>query len=692
LAQTIETLENMPRGEDGKLSAYGQAERWALEFNAAKEKLKPWHTQAEKILDRYLDERAASDAGESRLNLFTANIETQHSMLYGQVPKCSASRRFADSQDDVARVAGEMLERICNTDIERDGASYASAIGHSLEDRLLPGFGFATVRYEVETEQVPETPAITEPCPMCGGKGLVEQPSLMADAISATDCEHCQGTGTHELAPAVPATERKSWENVETDYHYWRDVLWSPARTFEQWRWGAWKAPLTRDALIKRFGHSKDKENPGVGDLVPLNTKTGDKGNADAVKADPFARADVWEIWSKPSNEEDGIGRVYWYVEGFDRVLDMKDDPLQLADFFPFPAPMIARPTTRSYVPRPDFVIAQDLYNEIDTLSTRINLLEKAIRVAGIYDKTSPEVAKLLTDAGFNKLYPADNMAAFVEKGGMKGAVDWFPLEQVVAAVGILTEKRAEKIGLLQQVTGWSDIMRGQSNPNETLGAQKLKTRFGGVRVERFQKEFAGFASGLLQKKAEIISKHYDVETIIERSNVLNTPDAQHAQAAAQLIKDKIAEYRVEVKPEAISLTDFAQMKEERVEVVGALAQLFTAMAPLVQQGGPPAAKFCLKIGKWVLAGTKGSSEMEGEFDRFVDEVEQMAQQPKPPDPALMAKQAESKAKVQGAQMDMQVKKLETEAHVIKAQTDMRKAAFEASLPPRPMNGPPTQG
>ena len=44
-------------------------------------------------------------------------------------------------------------------------------------------------------------------------------------------------------------------------------------------------------------------------------------------------------------------------------------------------------------------------------------------------------------------------------------------------------EKRAEKIALIQQVTGWSDIMRGQSNPNETLGAQKLKTRFGGVLV-----------------------------------------------------------------------------------------------------------------------------------------------------------------------------------------------------------------
>lgn len=662
MAQTIETLENLPRGEDGQLTPFGQAERWALEFSAARERLKKWHTRGEKILDRYLDERASSEADDSRLNLFTANVETQHSMLYGQVPASTASRRFADSQDDVARVAGEMLERHINTDIEKDGSSFASALGYCLEDRLLPGLGFATVRYEVRFEKVPEQPAQMAPCD-CGGM---------------PDCPACKGAGEVELAPAVPETERKAWENVETDYHYWKDVLWSPCRTFEDARWFAWCAPLTRQALNERFGEE-------IGKLVPLNAKTGQKGNADAVKADPWSRADVWEIWSKEDKA------VYWYVEGFDRVLDEKPDPLGLDNFFPFPKPMMARPTTRSFLPRPDFAIAQDLYNEIDTLSTRINLLEKAVRLAGAYDKNAPEVAKILTDTGFNKLYPAENWAALAEKGGLKGVVDWFPLEQVVAAIGVLTEKRAEKIGLLQQVTGWSDIMRGQSNPNETLGAQKLKTRFGGVRVERFQKEFAGFASGLLKLKAEIIAKHFDPQTIIERSNVLNTQDAQYAEQAAQLIKDEYAQYRVEVKPEAISLTDFAQMKEERVEVVTALSGLFSAAAPVVQAAGPMAAPFFLELGKWLIAGTKGSSEMEGIFDKFVEKAEQAAMAPKPPqqDPKAMAAQVKAKADIQKAGMDMQVKKLETQAHVIKAQTDIQKAQAMAVIPPRPTNGFP---
>lgn len=623
MPQPVESTEGFPRGKDGKLTPQGQAQRWALEFAAARAGLKKWHPQAEKIVDRYLDERTTADSGESRLNLFTANVETQHAMLFGKVPSADVARRFDDPSDDVARVAAEMWERLLSPLSSSD--PYCAALGYVLEDRLLVGFGFATVRYELETEAEsdPET-----------GEGLIDE--------------------------AGEPVEKKTWENVATDYHYWKSVLWSPARTFEEWRWGSWCSPMTRADLVKRFGED-------VGNRVPMNAKTGKKGDPDAAKLDPWSRADVWEIWCKEDKS------VYWYVEGFDRILDERPDPLGLDDFFPFPKPMIARATTRNFVPRPDFVVAQDLYNEIDKLSTRIGLLEDAIRVAGVYDKASPEVARLLSDAGFNKMYPAEDWGALAAKGGFKGSVDWFPLEQVVAAIGVLTEKRVEKIGLLQQVTGWSDIMRGQSNANETLGAQKMKAGYGSVRVARFQGEFARFATDLQRLRAEIISKHFDASTIIERSNVKNTADARYAEPAAQLIKDKLASYRIEVKPENINLTDYAQLKQERAEVVTALGGLMSAMTPLIQTGGPPAAEFALAAGAWLMAGVKGGDSLEAEFDNFRAKVQQMAAQPKPPpppDPKVEAAKVKAQVDIQKAGMDM---KVATAEH----QMDMTKLAAE---------------
>jgi hypothetical protein len=630
--QTIETAEIFTRGPDGKLTPHGQAERWVMEFSAARDRLKKWHAQGEKILDRYLDERNRDSVDESRLNLFSANVETQHAMLFGKVPSADVARRFEDPADDVARVAAEMWERILSPLSGDD--PYVVALGYVLEDRLLPGFGFACARYEVETEP-------------------------------ATD----EATGEPLLDEQGQPVEKKTRESVETDYHYWKDVLWSPCRTFELSRWFAWSAEMTRADLVKRFGEV-------IGNQVPMNAKTGKKGEADAAKADPWSRAVVWEIWCKEDRT------VYWYVEGFGRVLDEKPDPLELDGFYPFPKPLVARATTRNFLPRPDFVLAQDLYNEIDNLTTRINLLEKAVRVAGVYDKASPEVAKLLTEAGFNKLYPAENWMALAEKGGLKGIVDWFPLEQVVAAIGVLTEKRVEKIGLLQQVSGWSDIMRGQSNANETLGAQKMKAGYGSVRVERLKGEVARFATDLQRIRAEIIAKHYDVATIVERSNVMNTPDARFAEQAAQLIKNKLAAYRIEVKPESINLTDYAQLKQERAEVITALGGLMSAMTPLIQAGGPPAAEFALAAGSWLLAGVKGGDSLEAEFDNFRAKMQALASQPKPPpppDPKVMAAEAEAKAKVQGAQIDMQTKTLDAKVHVMKTQADITKIQAQAA-------------
>jgi hypothetical protein len=165
--------------------------------------------------------------------------------------------------------------------------------------------------------------------------------------------------------------------------------------------------------------------------------------------------------------------------------------------------------------------------------------------------------------------------------------------------------------------------------------------------------------------KAEIIAQHYDVQTIIDRSNVMLTPDKDMAQQAAEFLKSHLAHYRIEVKPEAVALNDYATMKQERVEVIGALSQLFAAAQPVLAAVGPVAAPLFLELAKWTIAGTKGSAQMEGVFDRFVKQ----AAAPKPPpqpDPKAQADIAKAKASVQTAQIGVQ-----------KAQIDLQGSAAE---------------
>lgn len=610
--------------------SFGWAQRWQRELDSARKAFEKTHAQGARIVQIFRDERTSEQEAESRWNLFSSNVELQRSLLFGQNPRSNVSRMFGDAQDDTARVAGEILERLINTDIERYGDGYAPTLDNDLNDWLLAGMGIARVRYEAEWETVPGTPPVLD-----------------------------ESTGA-ELSPAVPNTERKTFEDAPIDYIHWRDVLWGQTRTWPP-PWLAFKNEMPKEALEKRFDTPelvKARGGLAITPLVPLR-KSG-KAEEDTREPDPWSRADVWEIWSYQHRT------VFWFVLGMDRLLDSKPDPLGLPGFYPAPRPLLANVTTDTFMPRPDYVLAQDLYREIDTVSTRITLLERAVRVVGVYDKSNPALAKMLSEACQNEMIPLDGWAAFMEKSGVKGAVDWLPLEQIVSALGVLRDYRRELADQLYQVTGVSDIMRGQATQaGATATEQRAKTRFGSVRMDAKQREFARFASDLLRLKGQIIAQHFDAQTILQRCNCENTPDAELAPQAVELIKSDVARFRIEVKPEAISMQDFSALKSDRMEMLTGISTYLTAAAPLMQQ--EPAAKpMLLEILQWTIAGMRGASTIEGVIDRAVSAAQQAAQAPQPappPDPKLLVQQMKGAA-------DLQKVQAETESRVVELQTE----------------------
>lgn len=603
-------------------------QRWAVEFEAARKDVSKWHSRGAKIVARFKDERTAQEKAESRWNLFSSNVQTQLALLYGQVPRVDVSRRFGDAEDDVARVAATVLERVLNTDIESPTDTYAQALWHALQDRLLPGMGVCRIRYEREEEVVP---------------GL--------DAVL--------GEAGEEIAPAVPESMKLKSERVHVDYVPWRNHLWSPAETFDQVRWWAFASDMSRAQLKQRFG--------AVADLVPLNAAKGDADSTrDAAKQTPWGRARVWEIWDKESRS------VVWYVEGFSKLLDMKDDPFELDGFWPMARPMVANATTDSMIPTPDFSLAQDLYNEIDDLSTRIKLLQKAVNVRGAYDATNKGLQRLLSEASSNELVPVEGFAAFMEKGGIAGAIAWMPIDQLTSALTELTRQRLELKAALFEITGMSDIMRGQSEATErTATEQSIKARFGSVRMQALQSDFARFASELQRLKAEVMAKFYAPETLLELSNIEMTPDRALAPQAVELLQSRFGLYRVEVKPEAVSLADFAAMRSEASEFVAGVSQFLQAAAPLVE-AVPGAGPALLELLGLVMARFHGFDGAEGIIDRAVAQLQQQQAaaaanpQPPAPDPKLQAAQLKAQADMQKVQLEHQadMQRLQAEAQL----------------------------
>lgn len=615
------------------------ARKWQVELNASKRWLAPFHRSARACEKAYIDQADSVstlgnvNASDGKVNLFWANVQVTLSAIYGRMPVASVERKFKDFEDDVARVAGIMMQRMLNGDIEREHDDTHAAMRDGVQDRFVSGLGQVWVRYDFEAEDF-EEPAID---PATG------QPMVGEDG-----------------QPVMVRGERIINEEAEVDYVYWDDFRYSPCRRWRECRWVGRRVFMSEPKLQKRF-----KLTPQQLGMIPMQTRTPDGSDAggdtqdDVLKATPFKQAAVWEIWDRDGNY------VCWYVEGCSFVLDRRQDPLQLEDFFPCPQPIVATTLTKAFRPRPDYAMAQDLYRALDRINAKLSHLTDAVKAAGVYDKNAAPVKTLLTTAVENALVPVDNWSTFVEKGGMKGVVDWLPIEAFVNAIGQLTQRKDKLQHDLYEVLGISDIMRGASFASETATAQKLKVQYGGARLSNLQNEVARFVSAVMRIRANIICKHFQPDTIRRRSLIDHTPDAAVADQAIAMLRDfGTAMFRVTVTSDSLAAPDWAAEKEARTEFLGATSNYLMAAAPMVQQN-PMVGSFLMKLLQWAAAGFKGAQTIEGILDDAARQLEQLAQQPATP-----------------AQPTAEDRKNEAQAN--KAQAEADRTAKETALMPLP--------
>jgi Skp family chaperone for outer membrane proteins len=611
----IESLEQY------ETDARAKRNRWIAEIQYAEKEKEKFSEQGRKVGKRYLDERDDVSALDKKFNIFYANTEILKSALYTNLPKIAVSRRFSDPDDDVARVAARMLQRNLEQDLDEAHCDFDECLRNCVQDLLIPGLATAWLRMEVETEQ---------------------------RNIEATVVDGM------EIAPAIDYEEVIEQE-VYIDYVHWDDFIWSPAKVWAEVRWMGRKVFLTRDELVKRFGEEKGKK-------IPLDHKPAYRSGAldNTPKNEVFQQACIYEIWDKQSK------KAIWVSKSCEELLDEQDDPLEIENFFPCPRPMVANTTTSNTVPKCDYVMFQDQYTELDTVNTRIQALIQACKVVGVYDRGAGPIQRMLQEGVDNTLIPVDNWAMFAEKGGVKGVIDWLPLDTVVRALERLEKNREDIKQQIYELTGIADIVRGSTKASETLGAQELKAKFAGVKIQSRQQQVTDFATHILRIKAQIICKHFTDKFILQRSNIDKTQDAPLAEAAIQLLKDHAAsEWQIKIEPDSMARVDYAQDRQEYNELMNTVVAFMEKLVPAVNSA-PFIAPFMMELLKHIVSKFRVGREVESSLDGMIKAATQMMNTPKPPppDPAMIKAQAEVGALQQKTQAGLQATAMKTAAEI----------------------------
>jgi len=492
------------------------------------------------------------------------------------------------------------------------------------------------------------------------------------------------------------------------------DFLHEPARKWSECGWVARRAYITRENGVQRFGD----------DFIDAKTEVMGEKRDDEYQSTQ-KKAQVWEIWSKTEN------KVVWVTDGVDTVLDESGPLFDVKGFFPCPQPAYATIERGTLLPIPDFVYYRDQVDEINELTERISALSESLRMKGFYAAGTSDVGEAIETAMAQTnskavLVPISNFAAL---GGtaLKDSIVWLPVTEVATVIEQLVMLRRQLIEDVYEITGLSDIMRGVTDAQETLGAQNLKAQFGSIRVREKQNELIRIARDIIRMKGEIYAETMPVEELAQMAGMQLPTDEQIAQQVQQIMQRaeqaamQAQQSGQQIPPEAlqqaqqqiqaqvqklkqtVTINQIGQLlanqrtrpfsleietdstiapneeleKQNRIDLLTAMGGFMGQALPLIE-AKPEAAELVGEMLRFGAGAFRSNREMGQVIDDFVEKMKGGTAQPD--DGANKAEMAKVQAEQQRMQADMQIKQQELQLRAQEMQSKQAEAQEAAKV------------
>lgn len=601
--------------DEFKSSPEGKYNRWIAELETSRKDKEHWVNDVKKIIERYRDDRKMDTAAYKRAkyNILWSNLDTLKPALYSKTPKPQVERRFKDS-DPLGRAAAQILERACEYSVQAE--TFDPVMKAVRNDWLLSGLGTAWIRYETYFNQVPKRiyPDATD-----------DAEKLIHEYVQAGREIKYEGTRAY-FESDDDFEEELGFEEVFVDHVRWDRFHFSPASCWEEVRWVAKEVEMSKEELKDRFGEkAKDISLEGYSDEHYESSFTDEPKEL-------FKKARVFEIWDKEKK------KVTWICKGHKEILDEIDDPLNLRGFFPCPRPLCATQTSETFLPIPDYKMYEDQARELDNLTGRIELILQAVRVAGVYNARyqNEGLGRMVQEKAENTLVPLNDWMSFAEDGGLEGVMDFMPLEPMVNSLRELYQAREIIKKDLYEITGLSDIFRGQTHPRETASAQQIKGQFATLRLQDRQAEMQRFARDCVALIGEVISEHFAPQTLylMSGTGMIDDPNPKQLfdKAVSLLRNDTLRTFQIDIETDSTLEIDRIEEKRSRGEFLSALSQAVERMTPMVQSSPELAPAFFEGI-KFFIRGHKAGRNLESAIEASMAQFQQKIANPAPPPP-----------------------------------------------------------
>lgn len=557
---------------------------------------------------------------ENKHNIFWSSIETLKPFLYFKQPKPYVERKEKTS-DQVASTACQIVEKALEWDLGQ--FDFDGVIKYVRNDFLLSGMGLCYEKYSPTFKKIIQEVAVEQ-----NGELLTEQTEL----------------------------EILDSEKVETMYIDPVDLIADSEKVgiWEDCTWVARCIYMTREEVINQFGKQ-------FKDFLIIDDEE-----------DPKKDTKVYQIWDKANKQ------TIYITKDCPEILRKDEDILKVDGFYPFPKPIYATITNDSLIPVPDYSEIKVMLKELDGITSRMRNVMKAIKVSGAYDNSFPELRDILSKD--TTLVSLSDFKKLREVGGINGVINFAPIEQYITALQALSQRKAELVQNIYEITGVSDIMRGNSDPNETATAVTKKTNFGTLRNQDRQNDMQRFITDLLKIKAEMICEQFTPETL---AGFVKDKDPQVVMAAIQLLKtDKMRGMVLGIETD----TSFNQSEDmQKINEAITLIHTMITNAFQVVSAQPLLLPLYRQMIETVVVTLPNARQYEPVIEQAFTQIQQQLSQPQPEQPNIELE----KIKVEREKMQIdammtqasnEIKKQENQIEFLKLQQEAGKDLDDSFL------------
>ncbi|MGB1373819.1 MAG: hypothetical protein ACPG6R_11905 [Aequoribacter sp.] len=565
-------------------------EEWVHELKDEERGHGKYRERARKFEKRYL----AVDE-PSNFNIFWSNVQIKQSALYSQTPKADVRRRYRGDdldQNSAKNKAALILERALEFSI--DQYDFDGVMNGSINTFLYAGLGQCRVNYDAFFGQGEPT-----------FKQLETRNIEDVDKFFDGDEEIARADVVEDPQTGEPSLQENhdviDFQQVTTTTVPWSRFRWSMAKDYETVWWQGEDHFLTDEQVRDTFMLSSE-------DHVPLafNSNGDEKGAEQEGKL-----AKVTEVWDKKTREHfgmiDGLSKKLMFRAGEQQA---DDDPLGLQGFWPYPKPLFDNAVSGKWVPIPEYNYYQKQALHIEESTRRIEALTRELKWRGVKDGSFPGLDDVAT-AEDGAFVAVENFAARFGDKGLESVMKALPLNELSQTIGRLYESREASKQEVFEITGIADIVRGATNPNETLGAQQLKGQFANMRIAKQQKLIQQYVREIFRIKAEIIAEHFEPQVLELMTGEQCTPEIK-----AIMNSDVLRAFAVDIETDSTVIADQAQEQQNRVEVITSITELISAWAPMAAQQ-PQLVPVVNDMVQFLLGAFKAGSALEETFERL---------------------------------------------------------------------------